>query len=78
MRARPANWAYFMSRCVIYASLAAFSPRGNEMVITTFAIRGRTAAAAAIVITPLMWEIVRMAPVERNRRRISVTGLKAT
>lgn len=30
-----ANWAYFMSRGVIYASLAAFSPRGNEMVITT-------------------------------------------
>lgn len=35
------------------------------MVITTFAIRGRT--AAAVVITPLMWEIVCTAVAGRKK-----------
>lgn len=50
-----ANWPYFMSRGVIYASFAAFSPRGNEMVITTLRFGDEPRAA---IITPLMWEIV--------------------
>lgn len=58
-----ANWAYFMSRSVIYASFAAFSPRGNEMVITTLRFGDELRAA---IITLLMWEIV--APRERDAR----------
>jgi len=85
-RGRAANWSYFMSRCVIYASFAAFSPGGNEMVITTLCDSGtnRRRCRIAAVITPLMWEIVCAAVAGRKKspswphRRDGFKRLKVT